>query len=203
MANAARLRKSVVATFYVYFVFLVCYLPRLCIYVATYISGPSTAIHILRHNALTLLFLNSSLNPLIYCWKMSHVRHAIMDTLRKILTRLFPSHNWEQQPNKTVSIKCSIFDKRRHGCVQLKQLSIWLQWTVLEYTSIWECREKSAELSRVVSILIPSFWTYITDSLLFQFYLVCLGVSRRHFKRRRLGKYSPIFTSPRRIIVKY
>ena len=93
MANAARLRKSVVATFYVYFVFLVCYLPRLCIYVATYISGPSTAIHILRHNALTLLFLNSSLNLLIYCWKMSHVRHAIMDTLRKILTRLFPSHN--------------------------------------------------------------------------------------------------------------
>ena len=32
MANAARLRKSAIATFYVYLVFFVCYLPRTCIF---------------------------------------------------------------------------------------------------------------------------------------------------------------------------
>ena len=33
---------------------------------------------------LTLLFLNSSLNPLIYCWKMRHIRYAIKSILREI-----------------------------------------------------------------------------------------------------------------------
>ena len=33
---------------------------------------------------LTLMYLNSYLNPVIYCWKMRTVRHAIMDLLRKM-----------------------------------------------------------------------------------------------------------------------
>ena len=90
MAKAARLRKSAVATFYVYLVFLVCYLPRICsmIFVATRSKGSSTAINIWFPYTYTLVFINSSLNPLIYCWKMSHVRLAIMDILRKILAQL-------------------------------------------------------------------------------------------------------------------
>ena len=31
---------------------------------------------------LTFVFPNSSLNPVIYCWKMRHIQHAIMDILR-------------------------------------------------------------------------------------------------------------------------
>ena len=84
MENAAKLRKSAIATFYVYLVFFVCYLPGVCFYIATVISGSSTAIEILARYSATLVFLNSSLNPLIYCWKMRHVRHAVMDILRKI-----------------------------------------------------------------------------------------------------------------------
>ena len=91
-ANAARLRKSAVSTFYVYLGFLVCYLLEICIYVAVTISGWSTALVVLQLNALTLVFLNSCLNPLIYCWKMRHIRHAIMDLLRQILQ----SRNWEK-----------------------------------------------------------------------------------------------------------
>ena len=85
MANAARLRKSAVCTFYVYLVFLVCYLPQNCIYHITLISGPSTAVMVLDCYALTMTLLNSSLNPLIYCWKMRHIRRAIMDTMQKSL----------------------------------------------------------------------------------------------------------------------
>ena len=87
MANTARLRKSAVGTFYVYLVFLMCYLPRNCIYFATFIAGWSTTVNVLAHNAQLLVFLNSSLNPLIYCWKMRHVRHTVMDILRKMLRR--------------------------------------------------------------------------------------------------------------------
>ena len=90
MANAARLRKSAVATFYVYLVFLVCYLPQSFIYVATVVSGSrTTTIEGLQCYTGTLVFLNSSLNPLIYCLKMRNLRPAIIDMLRKIL----PSHN--------------------------------------------------------------------------------------------------------------
>ncbi|CAH3127966.1 unnamed protein product [Porites lobata] len=53
MANATRLKKSSLATFYIYFV-------------------------------LTLVFLNSSLNPLIYCWKMRRIRQTVLDILRNI-----------------------------------------------------------------------------------------------------------------------
>ena len=85
MTNAARERKTAVGTFYVYLVFLICYLPSTCVWIIHRSAGPST---MLLHFGLytnTLMFLNSSLNPLIYSWKMRHVRHAIMEILRNIL----------------------------------------------------------------------------------------------------------------------
>ena len=83
MANAARLKQSAVGTFYVYLVFLVCYLPMNCIYCATFIAGWSTTVDFLSKYNLTPAFLTSSLNPLIYCWKMRHIRRTVMDILQK------------------------------------------------------------------------------------------------------------------------
>ncbi len=85
MANFASIRKSAVLVFYVYLVFLVCYLPRFMFLAARKIQGPSVALKRFSVYTWTLLLLNSSLNPLIYCWKMRHIRHAIMDILRKII----------------------------------------------------------------------------------------------------------------------
>jgi len=59
MANDARLRKSAVSIFYVYLVFLICYLPMNCIYFATLITEYSTTIKVLSRYTLTLVFLNS------------------------------------------------------------------------------------------------------------------------------------------------
>ncbi len=83
--NFARLRKSAIGTFFVYVVFLVCYLPAYCSWFAHLIvSEPNTTMEGYILYSSTLVFLNSSLNPVIYCWKMRHVRHAIMDILRNI-----------------------------------------------------------------------------------------------------------------------
>ena len=85
MANAARLKKSSLATFYVYFVYLVCYLPITCVGFAAKINhGGTPLLSHLWHITMTLLFLNSSLNPLIYCWKMRHIRQTVLDILRNI-----------------------------------------------------------------------------------------------------------------------
>ena len=80
--SAARQRKSAVSTIYVYLVFLTCCLPKFCAVVASVICPSSTALSALRFYTGTLLLLNSSLNPVVYCWKMRHIRHAIMDVLR-------------------------------------------------------------------------------------------------------------------------
>ena len=88
--SAARKRKSAISMFYVYLVFLVCYLPQYCVRVAQLIeSSPSTALRVTGLFSKTLVFLNSSLNPVIYGWKMRHIRHAMIDTLRN----LFPRQN--------------------------------------------------------------------------------------------------------------
>ena len=85
MTNAARERKAAVGTFYVYLVFLICYLPNTCSWIM-YNSDRSSQVFLqFGLYANTLMFLNSSLNPLIYSWKMRHVRHAIMEILRNIL----------------------------------------------------------------------------------------------------------------------
>ena len=85
MTNAARERKTAVGTFYVYLVFLICYLPSTCYGIIHRSAGPSTMLFQFGLYANTLIFLNSSLNPLIYSWKMRHVRHAVMEILRNIL----------------------------------------------------------------------------------------------------------------------
>ena len=76
--------KSTVGIFYVYLVFLICYLPFLICMAVIRIYGSSIVLKKLFLFSLTLMYLNSSLNPVIYCWKMKHIRHAIINILRKM-----------------------------------------------------------------------------------------------------------------------
>ena len=84
LKNLIVLIKSTVGIFYVYVVFLICYLPHLICMAVIRIYGSSIVLKKLLLYSLTLMYLNSSLNPIIYCWKMRHIRHAIMDILRKM-----------------------------------------------------------------------------------------------------------------------
>ena len=85
--NAARQRKSAVNTMYIYFLLTVCFLPLYCATVTRLISPQSSVLNVMPFYAFTLLFLNSSLNPVIYCWKLRHIRLAIIETLRNIFRR--------------------------------------------------------------------------------------------------------------------
>ena len=85
MENAARERKAAVGTFYVYLVFLICHLPNTCSWIIYTSAGLSTKLSQFSLYANSVMFLNSSLNPLIYSWKMRHVRHAILEILRNIM----------------------------------------------------------------------------------------------------------------------
>ena len=84
LPNAARLKKTSLATFYVYVVFVVCFLPLICVTAANQIYGESELrLHLLYYSR-TLVYLNSSLNPLVYCWKMRNIRQAVISVFRNI-----------------------------------------------------------------------------------------------------------------------
>ena len=85
MKNAVRLRKTALATFYIYFLFLACYVPMFCVNLAELLCDETALIQHLRYYVFTLMLSNSSLNPLIYSWKMRHIRHAVIDILRSVL----------------------------------------------------------------------------------------------------------------------
>ena len=84
MKKFAALIKSTISIFYVNLVFAICYLPFHICSVGFRIYGSSTILKKFNLLSLTLIFLNSSLNPVIYFWKMRHVRHAIINILRKM-----------------------------------------------------------------------------------------------------------------------
>ena len=70
MSNFSRVMKSTVGAFYVNLVFLLCYLPYFVCLVVTRINGSNIATKKFLYFSLTIVFLNSSLNPVIYCWKI-------------------------------------------------------------------------------------------------------------------------------------
>ena len=84
LASDAKLEKTALATFYVYIVFLGSYVPYFCVRAASIISGEPVLRQHLLYYFLTLMYLNSSLNPLVYCWKMRNIRQAVMSVLRNI-----------------------------------------------------------------------------------------------------------------------
>ena len=85
MKNAVRLRKTALATFYIYFLFLACYVPIFCVNLAELLCDETALIRHLWYYVRTIMLFNSSLNPLIYSWKMRHIRHAVIDILRSVL----------------------------------------------------------------------------------------------------------------------
>ena len=89
MKNFAARIKSTVGIFYVYFLFMICFLPSLISSAAIRIFGSSIVLKRFHLLSVTLIYLNSSLNPVIYCWKIRHVRHAILN----ILQNMFRSRN--------------------------------------------------------------------------------------------------------------
>ena len=78
--NLARYRKAVYSALWVQVTLVVCNLP---FGLATAIPEFSLSVYLMT---LTLLLSNSSLNPLLYCWKIREVRQAVKDTVRHLFS---------------------------------------------------------------------------------------------------------------------
>ena len=83
-----KVRKSAHGTFYVCIVFLICFLPSY-ILSSLILCRPLNIISLYKARlyTTTLFFLNSSFNPVMYCWKMGSIRRTLMHTMRGIVNR--------------------------------------------------------------------------------------------------------------------
>ena len=86
--NIARYRKSVSSSMWVQLTLLFCYLPYMIVAPFAYPAIRSrlpSPFYVVLHALVTLLLANSSLNPIVYCWKIKEVRRAVKDTLTQLL----------------------------------------------------------------------------------------------------------------------
>lgn len=80
-----REKKSALNALFVYVVFIVCYLPYLCCEILLITNSSRISFWAADHAAFFFLLLNSSLNPLLYCWRYQEMRQIVKNTLKKIL----------------------------------------------------------------------------------------------------------------------
>ena len=82
--NIARYRKAVNSALWIQVTLVVCYLPFGIAVALTPQRGMPLSSYLARNFAATILYLNSSLNPVLYCWRIREVRQAVKETLRQL-----------------------------------------------------------------------------------------------------------------------
>ena len=86
--NIARYRKAVYSALWVQVTLFICYLPFGITQALTESVKVSSSFYLAKTFSFTLVFLNSSLNPFLYCWKIKEVRQAVKDAIRQIYCSL-------------------------------------------------------------------------------------------------------------------
>ena len=82
--NIVRYRKTVSSALWVQLTLLACYLPFGVVAVVYAISGFRTpSLDFALDVAASIVWLNSTLNPFLYCWKVREVREAVKDRFGK------------------------------------------------------------------------------------------------------------------------
>ena len=82
--NIPRYRKAVTSALWVQVTMTFCYLPYRIVEILRPQIRLSSSLYLsIQFTANLVLFKNSSLNPLLYCWKIREVRQAVKDTIRQ------------------------------------------------------------------------------------------------------------------------
>ena len=86
LQNKARFRRTVSSALWVQIALVVCYLPYGILEILVIQRGISSSLSLLKAFAVTLIYLNSSLDPILYCWKIREGRQAVKDTIRELFS---------------------------------------------------------------------------------------------------------------------
>ena len=78
VADLRKCKKSAITVLYVYGLLLAFYLPFLAVMAVETVNGYTQAVKI------AVVFINSSLNPIIYCWRIGQMKRAVKNYLKKL-----------------------------------------------------------------------------------------------------------------------
>ncbi|XP_022810182.1 adenosine receptor A3-like, partial [Stylophora pistillata] len=81
--NVARYKKTVSAIAWIQLGLFACYSP-ICVNPMLVHFGVLSGEPIIVYISYSLLYLNSSLNPILYCWKIREVKQAVKETIRQL-----------------------------------------------------------------------------------------------------------------------
>ena len=82
--NMRKYKKSVITMIYVLVMFLACYTPFLAAMAVRVLVGYNSTVKMFYEWGATVVYLNSSLNPLLYWIRMQEIRLAAYNTIRKL-----------------------------------------------------------------------------------------------------------------------
>ena len=83
--EALRQRKSAYNSLFVSVVFLACYFPYFPCTILYRTTSTEISFLVAQFASVFLIFLNSSLNPLVYCWRYREIRQIVKNTVKKII----------------------------------------------------------------------------------------------------------------------
>ena len=84
--NMARYRKAVYNALWVQLALVVCYVPLFTVKIVIFFSSKRFSnLFLIYGMPIVLMFFNSTLNPFLYCWKISEVRRAVKLTIRQAI----------------------------------------------------------------------------------------------------------------------
>ena len=85
--EAHRQRKSAYNSLFVSVVFLACYFPLFPCTILYETNTSEVSFIVARYASLFLICLNSSINPIVYCWRYREIRQIVKNTVKKIIRR--------------------------------------------------------------------------------------------------------------------
>ena len=81
--NAFKCKKSTVTILYIFGLLLLFCLPYFIVSIIDIFFGYTTKVNISYSYALTAVFMNSLINPFVYCWRLKEIRQAVKNILRR------------------------------------------------------------------------------------------------------------------------
>lgn len=87
--NLKKYKKSVYTILLILLVFLLSYLPSIIfLSITVFFHEVNQVFSIINHASFTLFYLSSSINPLLYCYRMKEIRYGVKLLVAKILRKI-------------------------------------------------------------------------------------------------------------------
>ena len=84
--NIARYKKMVHSVALLQMALIVCYMPLIFVFLSRIVTQRNEK-QLLHFCAMTVLLMNSSINPILYCWRIREIKKEVKNTLKEICQR--------------------------------------------------------------------------------------------------------------------